>query len=376
MRTTIEKDSATQIVPRSGQALALQSTVLVRRGLQDLARDSSWLIKKLFTGRLSRLAISSVGQVCADASEAADGRAGVSIFDIELAAAPFKLSFPGKARRRVGDSPTAFAWSPCGRYLVTAAGESSSAIHVFDVQSKSHVRSFERFEVLPVSLAWSSNSNFLAAAFAGGKASTLRLWKSSKKQSPVTFSAAGAIGPPDWIEPQSYGEEFREEAGFWGYGRMAFSPDNKSLAAVVELRGEWADDLVFFASLPSLRRQNTFQAQGHITDLSWTPDNQQIIFCAAGQAYLLSRRSPDQVQLPFAAELCRCHPSLRLAACFCSWLKNSAKGRLFLADLSDGTVLDECPAEGVVDLRWSGEGTKLYAVTQNGLAYLYDKPLL
>jgi hypothetical protein len=40
--------------------------------------------------------------------------------------------------------------------------------------------------------------------------------------------------------------------------------------------------------------------------------------------------------------------------------------------LDDGTVIDECPAEGVVDIRWSGDGTKLYAVSQGGLAYAYE----
>jgi hypothetical protein len=62
--------------------------------------------------------------------------------------------------------------------------------------------------------------------------------------------------------------------------------------------------------------------------------------------------------------------------CFSSWLKNSAKGRLFLADLSKPNVFDEYPAEGVVDLRWSLDGSKAYAVTQDGLAYVYDPPLI
>jgi hypothetical protein len=39
-------------------------------------------------------------------------------------------------------------------------------------------------------------------------------------------------------------------------------------------------------------------------------------------------------------------------------------------------VFDEYAAEGVVDLRWSVDGTKAYAVTQHGLAYIYEPPLL
>jgi len=80
--------------------------------------------------------------------------------------------------------------------------------------------------------------------------------------------------------------------------------------------------------------------------------------------------------LPFGAELCVCHPHLPLCVCFSSWLKNSAKGRLFLSDLSRQTVFDEYAAEGVVDLRWSLDGSKAYAVTRDGMAYIYEPPLI
>ena len=40
------------------------------------------------------------------------------------------------------------------------------------------------------------------------------------------------------------------------------------------------------------------------------------------------------------------------------------------------TVFDEYAAEGVVDLRWSLDGSKAYAVTAAGLAYIYEPPLL
>ncbi len=80
--------------------------------------------------------------------------------------------------------------------------------------------------------------------------------------------------------------------------------------------------------------------------------------------------------LPFGAELCAVHPHLPLCLCFSSWLKNSAKGRLFLVDLNRLAVFDEYAAEGVVNLRWSLDGSKAYAVTADGLAYIYEPPLL
>jgi len=80
--------------------------------------------------------------------------------------------------------------------------------------------------------------------------------------------------------------------------------------------------------------------------------------------------------LPFGAELCVCHPQLPLCVCFSSWLKNSAKGRLFLADLNRQTVFDEYAAVGVMVLRWSLDGSKAYAVTRDGMAYIYEPPLI
>jgi hypothetical protein len=37
--------------------------------------------------------------------------------------------------------------------------------------------------------------------------------------------------------------------------------------------------------------------------------------------------------------------------------------------------LDECDAEGVLDLCWSVDGERVYAVTRDGLAYIYDHSL-
>jgi hypothetical protein len=62
--------------------------------------------------------------------------------------------------------------------------------------------------------------------------------------------------------------------------------------------------------------------------------------------------------------------------CFTSWLKNSAKGQLSLLDLSRLVAYDEHPAEGITHLRWSADGSKAYAVSEDGLAYIYEPPLI
>ena len=56
--------------------------------------------------------------------------------------------------------------------------------------------------------------------------------------------------------------------------------------------------------------------------------------------------------------------------CFSWWLNNSAKKRLFLVDLKRLPLFAEYAAEGAVDLRWSADGSKAYAVTSDGLTYI------
>jgi len=51
------KDAAA-IVRAGSQGIAVRSATLVRRGLRDLARDSNWLVKKIFAGRSRAVAIS------------------------------------------------------------------------------------------------------------------------------------------------------------------------------------------------------------------------------------------------------------------------------------------------------------------------------
>lgn len=379
-----ERTSTKQIVPAASQALAVRSSALVARGLRDLARDSNWLIKKVFAGRSPHLAISPTGELSAISPQlqqaARPGQQRVVLYDIELSVPTLALSVPGESTAPAADAPAIFAWSPTAHYLVAAWSAWQPALHCFDLHGKMLLGTFGEFRHFPHSLSWSDTGKFFAAATSGGKAASLRVWKANRDaaalQCPFAGSPAGEVGVPNSIEPQQYGEEFAEEGAFRGYGRTAFSPNEHLLAAVVEIQGDWADDSIALFEVPALQNQLAFGAQGHITDLTWTPDSRQIVFCAAGQAYRLEVESMFFEPLPFGAELCVCHPHLPLCVCFSSWLKNSAKGRLFLADLSRQTVFDEYAAEGVVDLRWSLDGSKAYAVTRDGMAYIYEPPLI
>src|SRR6202046_4930915 len=61
---THEKSAARAIVPVGQQGLVVRSAALVARGLRDLTRDSNWIVKKIFAGHTSALAISSMGHAC------------------------------------------------------------------------------------------------------------------------------------------------------------------------------------------------------------------------------------------------------------------------------------------------------------------------
>jgi WD40 repeat protein len=380
---TQEKSRGNQIVRAHQGALAVRSAALVSRGLRDLARDSNWLIKKVFTGCSQRLAVSPEGEICMLSPNVRRGTEHVAVHDIECAAPALMLAVPGEPLDSPPGLPAAFAWSPTARHLVATWGGWLPELHVFDLRAKIFLGGFGDFKSFPASLAWSDTGKYFAAASRGGRESTLRLWPAAQPPSSAMPFAADATvelrapAPPDnWLEPATDETESANESGFAGFGRLAFSPNESMLAAVAEVDGEWADDSIILLAVPGFNRRIVVPAQGRITDLAWTPDNRQLIYCSGGQAYKVSAQTRQSEPLPFGAELCAVHPHLPLALCFSSLLKNSARGRLFLVDLKRLALFDEYAAEGVVNLRWSLDGAKAYAVTSDGLAYIYDPPLL
>jgi len=109
------------------------------------------------------------------------------------------------------------------------------------------------------------------------------MWTASGGAIPFSATPTCEIGLPEGFERQTYEAEFGEEGAFAGYGSSAFSPDEATLASVVEIRGDWADDSIVFLEAGTLRKKNIFHGQGHITDIAWTTDSRQIIYCAAAR---------------------------------------------------------------------------------------------
>jgi WD40 repeat protein len=372
------QDTRTRELARTGtQGLAVRSAELVRRGLRDLARDSNWLIRKVFQGPVSHAAVSPDGQVCTLTPQIRCGAQSLTLFDVERCVATLTLSF---APQDDGgeDSRARFAWSPDARYLLAAWGARAGAIQLFDLQAKTHSGSFGHFSRVPSDIVWSPSGTMVASG-CGGEKPSVELWRMQPQHSGIGSAAAAPlhkIFSPDWPELRDAEMESGESGIFSGYGRVAFSPDEKSLAKVLEISGEWADDLIVFLKTPNLEKTITFEAQGRVTDIAWSNDGNRLVYCSAGQAYGIDPVSAECTSLPFGGEQCAWHPHLPICLFFSSWLRSSAKGRLFLADMNRIAVFDEYPAEGILDLRWSADGSKAYAINSDGMAYIYEPELL
>jgi WD40 repeat protein len=375
-RSPTAAEYSRELVRTGTQALAVRSAALVRRGLRDLARESNWLVRKVFTGPVTHAAVSPDGQVAILTPHVRHGSQSLTLFDVERCISTLTLSL--SSQPFAPNSPARFAWSPDARYLVGAWGEQSNALELFDLPSKLRVGAFGKFSGVPFDVVW-AQTGALVASSCGGENPLLEVWK-MHPESAATGGAVAALlkqlRAPNWIDRPPTESDSGEGGTFSGYGRLAFSPDEKTLACVAQIGGEWADDLVVFLSTRTLAKRSVFEAQGSVTDLAWSNDGNRLVYCSAGQAYGIDPLSAESTQLPFGGERCAWHPHLPVCLFFSSWLRSSAKGRLFLVDMNRIRVFDEYAAEGILDLRWSHDGSKAYAITNDGLACIYEPELL
>lgn len=359
-----------EIVTAQKTAITVFSSPLVLRGLREFAQTSRWTVKTAFAGPRECLSISPLGYVATLSRERTSAGRALEIFDLELIGPPTVVSVPEKASAANSPAATAFGWSPSEKILVAATEEWQPEIHLFDLRRKIRSSRLADFQLPPGHLCWSDSEEYLAASTDGTENGTLQLWKAGNAAAEFRLlREAGANAFEDNSEKEDLGDQGR----FFGFGSIAFHPNQKSLATVLEFDGDWSDDSILLTSIPTLGPISRFEAVGRVTDLSWSHDGSQLFFCASGQAYALDAKSNNITSLPFSAEQCHCHPSQPLCAFYNAWLKNSAEGRVFVVDLQRMNVLDECRAEGILGMRWSHDGHTLYAVAQDGTAYLYER---
>lgn len=361
---------AQEIVSVANRAITVLSSPLVLRGLRELPQNSRWTVRQAFPEPRTHLAISADGHIAAYSAASRELSQRVEISDIELSGEPIPVVVPDEPFVARPDFPAAFAWSPQGRLLASASGTWQPELHLFAAGSAKFAGRFGAFRVYPAHLCWSGGGKYLAVSSDGSEKGKLTLWMagdSAQEFEPLCemdgASTAAAVGGA---------EDEAGKSAFFGYGAVAFRPDEKLLATAIEFDGDWSDDLLILVRVPTLEISGTFETTGQITQLSWSHDAGTLIFCASGQAYSLDPACGEINPLPFAAEMCQCHPSRPLCAFYNSWLKNSAAGRIFIADLRTNAVIDGCRAEEIADIKWSSDGRTLYCAARDGVAYLFD----
>src|SRR5580704_3909924 len=205
-----EKSAANQLarISTQTQALALRSAALVTRGLRDLARDSNWLIKKVFAGRSSQLAVSPAGELCALSPLVRHGTERIALYDIERGVPTLGLVVPGEPDVCPMGLPASFAWSPTARHLVAAWGGWLPELHVFDLHGKVFLGGFGDFQSFPANLAWSDSGKYFAAASRGGGEARLRLWLAAQPPTAaIPFAADATVelraptSAENWLAP-------------------------------------------------------------------------------------------------------------------------------------------------------------------------------
>lgn len=367
------KRPSQEIVATQTKAITILSSSLVLRGLREFPQTSRWNIKQVFLGANTHVGISPLGRVAIYSPETRESSQRVEIADIELSGTPTVITVPDEPFIAHPDFPAAFAWSPNEDFLIAASGTWQPELHLFDMRSGTFAGRFAPFRVYPTHLCWSGNGKYFVASSDGSEQAKLTLWMSGS--SPETFDPLCEMDRRAFAEAPAEGEGENDQGSFYGFGATAFRPGDRMLATVLEFDGDWSDDALLLVRAPTLEIASKFETSGHVTQLSWSNDGRHLIFCASGQVFSLDAESETVSALPFAAEMCQYHPSLPLCGFYNSWLKNSAAGRIFIVDLQRNTVIDECRAEGIGDIRWSADGRTFYAVSRDGTAYLFDCPL-
>jgi WD40 repeat protein len=370
---TRTKRPSQEITAAHTRAITVLSSSLVLRGLREFPQTSRWNIKQAFADPAAHLGISSHGRVAVYSPETRESSLRIEIADAEMSVAATVIAVPDEPLIGRPDFPAAFAWSADEKFLVAASGTWQPELHLFDPRAGAFMGRFGAFRVYPTHLCWSGDGKYFAASSDGSENAELTLWMPG--DSAEKFEPLCEMDRRAFAETSAPAETEDDQGNFYGFGATAFHPCERILATVLEFDGDWSDDSVLLLRVPTLEIAGRFETSGHVTQLCWSSDGRRLIFCASGQAYSLDVESETITSLPFAAEMCQCHPALPLCGFYNSWLKNSAAGRIFVADLQRNAIIDECRAEGIGDIRWSSDGRTFYAVARDGTAYLFDCPL-
>lgn len=387
----------------SAQVSLTKTAALARRGLQDLIQtDVRWTRKQVSLGDSGFLKLSSLGQFVTNWKSGSDLVHTIAVYDpdsglrsvIEAPAFHPPKRFDMRLMRDLMENTVdCFAWSPCGRYLLTESREYSGPLRLYDVAAKKFLGVIGE-EPECSAIGWSPHGNYFATAASGCDWPPLTIWRINDLVELCSLEKQAELNIETWFEESS--DFFRRYGGialnmFEGFSRLAFSPNEKTVALCALNRLEFptqelppSDDtedveeeesaslqvptIVCFG-VPTLRQSFRIETKHKVDSLTWLPSGKMVI-CSGGEPQVVDPMTTQMVALPFQAEFCCAHPRLDVCA-FASrtwpWERFDSDERAFVVDLHDLKIITEEPkAGGICDMSWSADGNTLFAVSAKG----------
>lgn len=299
-----------------------------------------------------------------------------------------------------------FAWSPCGNYLATGSGSPESVLRIFDIRRKRLVYSERRHVNSIYYLNWSPGGNYLISSSPPAHPRMI-IWRCKWEEPEGDKSPMLSIMHEILVLPPFPNRHFDENPkdwfGYHGFKKCAISPNEKLIAGNAGVQP--TDEYLVFFDLPDLsevarvdllyedHKSVPWGSQSQLHSLSWMWNSRRLYFCQYEALHFIpidEANQPGSVQTTeFLFDHCCCNPKYDVIALgrgrwedFHDPKGEDPDNREFVGSLisirhlPDMKVISEFtgPA-GIVDLRWSADGNKLWAMCHDGNAVQAQLPI-
>ena len=381
----------TPLVPVSSQRVVRAGLdSLARRGLEELAIITArWTRGQSFSESPQIIAISPLGMIATDWKSPSYQTYSIAIYNPETKRPSIIESkgFPAPWEPWEHIYRECFAWSPCGKYLLTLSGEWDGPVRLYDGTQ------CQLLDVIGYlfsdRLVWSPKGSYVATD--NGRSPSFSVWDTNYKegiQGNHLRMVERQLEPDAWLAED---EVFvrRHEGFIVNSPRLlndfTFNPNEKLIAVSAANRLEYrhADGIVAGGGdveeeLPNLeiwsivafdvsnlRQRFRVEIPGPVTSMSWT-NSSCLMVCCDGGVYSIEAKTAELSRLPIQAELCRCHPEQNICAFGeQQWpMERYGSGdRVFVVSWNLRTIAEKGGIGGVRDIVWSTDGKKLYAIS-------------
>lgn len=293
-----------------------------------------------------------------------------------------------------------FAWSPCGNYLATGSGSPEGTLRIFDTRRRKLVYSERRHVRSIYYLNWSPGGNYLISSSLPARPRMV-IWRCKWEgpegnESPILSIMHEILTLPPFPH-HHFDEDLKKWFGYHGFKKCAISPNERLIAGNAGVQP--TDEYLILFDLPDLsevaridllyedHRSLPWGTHSQITSLSWTRDSRLLYFCQYGTLNFVSINSSNTAGRVKATELyfdrCCSNPRFDIIAlskgpdgAFLDEQEGFLNGLISIRQLPNFEVISEFTGpSGIVDLRWSSDGNKLWAMCQDGTAVQAELPV-